>query len=109
MAEGEFLFPKTAFSKVIWGNGVDVTGVKCVKTISGGGTFRLDVGASATVDGTFTFTDDVPTDGTEKTLDTAGNFIKWRAVGAGVNFSRYRPLTTLEPTLQLIISQPYCL
>ncbi len=84
----EFLFPKTAFSSVIWGNGVNVTGVKCTKISSGAGTFRLDVGASATVDGTFVFTNDVPTDGTEKTLDAAGKYIKWRAVGAAINVSK---------------------
>ena len=87
MANGQFLFPKTAFSSVVWGNGVDVTGIKVTATGSGS-SLRIDVGASATVDGTFTFTNDVPIDGTEKTLDTAGKYIKWRAVGVNFNLTK---------------------
>ena len=86
MTNGQFLFPKTAFSKVVWANAESIKSVNA--TITGSGSsLKFEVGTSATVDGAFVF-QEVSTDGTKTTLTSPNIFIKWRAVGTAFTITK---------------------
>ena len=93
MANGQFLFPKTAFSKVVWANDESILSVNATVT-GAGSSLKLEVGTSATVDGTFVF-QEVATDGTKTSLTSPNIFIKWRAVGTAFTITKLTILFNL--------------
>jgi len=88
IAKGRFLFPQFQESKVIAADNKIWT--KVLVTIEGSGSeLKFEVGTSNTWDGTYTWTE-IPSSGgaitnVDKTLDSSGTFLKWRAIG--VNYT----------------------
>ena len=78
-----FGFPTTEFSKPFWGNNENVTAVAITLTgtASSGGSIQIDIGTAATADGTYTFQNNIATDGTTVTLTNPNKFVRWRGVG----------------------------
>lgn len=88
MAKGKFLFPQFQYSKVIAAD--NKTWTKVTVTIAGNGVeLKFEVGTSNTWNGTYTWTEIPSTAGSisdvDKTLDSPGTFMKWRATG--VNYT----------------------
>jgi len=93
MANGQFLFPTTVFSNVVWANAETINSVNATVTGSGS-SLKFEVGTSATVDGTFVF-QEVTIDGTKTTLTSPNIFIKWRAVGTAFTITKITILFNL--------------
>ena len=93
MANGQFLFPKTAFSKVVWANAESIKSVNATVT-GAGSSLKFEIGTSATVDGTFVF-EEVSFDGTKTTLTNPNIFVKWRAVGTAFTITKITILFNL--------------